>query len=73
VTTLTVAADVSAAFSELHIVAVTVDGLDHSASSIEVEGEIVYAAVDAAASDLAELLAPHAKAVSVDRVVGSTA
>jgi hypothetical protein len=32
-----------------------------------------HAAVDAAAADLAELLAPHAKALRVDVVVGSTA
>jgi DNA/RNA-binding domain of Phe-tRNA-synthetase-like protein len=40
VTTLTVAGDVSAAFGELHIVAVTVDGLDNSASAIEVESRL---------------------------------
>jgi DNA/RNA-binding domain of Phe-tRNA-synthetase-like protein len=41
VTTLTVAGDVTAAFGELHIVAVTVDGLDNSASAAEVESRLV--------------------------------
>ena len=64
-TTLTVAADVRAAFDQLHTAAVTVDGLDNTGRWPEVE--VRLAAVERDPAGLGDD-DPHAKAITTEIV-----